>query len=323
MAHRPELFLHAFALAGGANADAEPSRPSSSGGRLQQHLGAVEYVDMTSSTTAASSKTSLSGAVGLPGKVTQCGSKKVATGLSNRHGADVVVGTLDIGLTPASGRRKGCAASSLYGNNSRIHKGGNNGGIHGRLGFASSMGKGTTTVDDGADHLRQQPPPPRRSLDASGQPSLEGRRARDRKGGGSRRRSAEDVHFGGSGPQAGEGTHAFGTTSVKSSTKGAHIGRGKTDGSKPSRPQRASSRVSFGSSIADGGRSYGYDRSSETGGDRGARGQGCTHDNKFRSKAGHSNTLVAVRLRPLLKHDREHVEVAKVGCRSEEHCLAL
>ena len=29
-------------------------------------------------------------------------------------------------------------------------------------------------------------------------------------------------------------------------------------------------------------------------------------------QAGQSNTLVAVRLRPLLNHDREHVEVAKV-----------
>ncbi|CAN0264841.1 unnamed protein product [Hapterophycus canaliculatus] len=37
-----------------------------------------------------------------------------------------------------------------------------------------------------------------------------------------------------------------------------------------------------------------------------------TQDRKFRMQAGQSNTLVAVRLRPLLKHDREHVEVAKV-----------
>ena len=114
----------------------------------------------------------------------------------------------------------------------------------------------------------------------------------------------------------------MGTDATAGHAKGG-AGRGKADGGGRTRPRRVASQVSFGSSTGEGGGgggdgSYGGDRGGAGGGrraeagERSGRSEGGTEDHKFRMQAGQSNTLVAVRLRPLLKHDREQVEVAKV-----------
>lgn len=168
---------------------------------------------------------------------------------------------------------------------SRAFKGGSSSGA----GFGSS-GSRTVAVDD-QHHLHA-----RRSSDA-GQRSVGRRRVRgDRKGGG-RRRSA-DVSPG----------QTVGAESNNSGlAKGGRAGRGKADGAR-TRPRQVAPQISFGGS---GGDRRGGDRRGEAG-DKAGRADNGTADNKFRMQAGQSNILVAVRLRPLLKHDREHVEVAKV-----------
>lgn len=186
--------------------------------------------------------------------------------------------------------------------NSRSFRGGG--------GDAIGLGQGSSAsraVDE------QQPPPPatRRPSDA-GQ-VIGGRRARERRGGG-RKRSTSDLI-------AAATTAGGGTDATAGSVKGG-TGRGKGEGGR-TRPRRASSQVSFGSSTGEGGgggdgcfggdhRAGGGVRRGEAG-ERGGRTESGTEDHKFRMQAGQSNTLVAVRLRPLLKHDREQVEVAKVS----------
>lgn len=170
-----------------------------------------------------------------------------------------------------------------------------------------SSGSRTTVVDD---HYHANA---RRSLDA-GQHSVGGRRARDRKGDRGRR-SVDCI------PAIPTG----GTDSSSSLSKGVGAGRGRTDGG-TTRARRAAPPISFGSSTTEGstaGADRGKDRGSRGGkrgrerggesGNKAGRAEESTQDNKFRMQAGQSNTLVAVRLRPLLKHDREQVEVAKVS----------
>lgn len=132
-----------------------------------------------------------------------------------------------------------------------------------------------------------------------------GRRPRQRIGG--KRWSAEQVLLG-------------------AGSSAAMGGRGKIDGRKTRPRQRAGSQPGFSSTVDDGDGAGGGDTGDRGNGDlggerrapgagRGGRAEGChtgTADHKFRMQAGQSNTLVAVRLRPLLKHDREQVEVAKV-----------
>lgn len=143
----------------------------------------------------------------------------------------------------------------------------------------------------------------RRTSDA-GYQQVSGRRVRDRKGGG-RRRSAPE--------------HAPSVQTTGADHNLAKVGTGgdgKAGGSK-TKPRRTTSQISFGSSIADAGSGGGGSdrRGVERGGEavkKADRADIGTQDRKFRMQAGQSNTLVAVRLRPLLNHDREHVEVAKV-----------
>lgn len=152
----------------------------------------------------------------------------------------------------------------------------------------------------------------RKSSDAGQQP-VGGRRARDRKGD-SRRRSADFI------PAISVGADSSSSSSL---SKGVGMGRGKADGG-TTRARRAAPPTSFGSSTTEGGTGADRGKDRGNGGDRRGRERGgesgnkaggaenSTQDSKFRMQAGQSNTLVAVRLRPLLKHDREHMEVAKV-----------
>lgn len=179
----------------------------------------------------------------------------------------------------------------------RAFKGGSSNGAS----FASSGSR--TIVED------QYTLSTRRSSEA-GQQSVGGRRVGDRKGGG-RRRSTDFV----------PGLAVGADSNSSSLTRGTGAGRRKADEGR-TRPRRAATQISFGSSIAEGG--SGGDRGGGGGrraGERGreardksGRAENGPQDNKFRMQAGQSNTLVAVRLRPLLRHDREQVEVAKV-CR--------
>lgn len=190
----------------------------------------------------------------------------------------------------AGGRDNGAAPTE----HTRAFKGGSGGG-------ASFGSPGSRAVVDEQHHL-----PTKRTSDAR-QQVVGGRRARDRKGGG-RRRSVAEV---------GQTVGAEGNNG--SLARGGGVVRGNADGVKE-RPRRVSSQLSFGSSVTEGGggggaAGGGNRRGGQRGGEVGENARRArlgTQDNKFRMQAGQSNTLVAVRLRPLLKHDREHVEVAKV-----------
>eukprot|EP00752_Nemacystus_decipiens_P009634 g8607.t2 len=276
--------------------DFEQSRPSSSGGRLEQHLGAVESVDIPSRAAGlVPSAPIASRTLGFPaGPRVAAVTVTPAAESRNARGAPIEDSGRGAGGGGGGGARVNGAAPT---ENVRAFKGGNSTG-------ASFCSSGSRTVVD--DHINA-----RRSSDA-GQQSISGRRARDRKGDG-RRRSADCIPAISTGADSSSG----------SLSKGVGAGRGKTDGGTTRR--RAAEPISLGSSIAEGGTAgnRGKDRGSG-GGDRRGRERGeefgkkagadkSTEDNKFRMQAGQSNTLVAVRLRPLLKHDREHVEVAKLS----------
>ncbi|CAM9483359.1 unnamed protein product [Ectocarpus sp. 4 AP-2014] len=266
--------------------DAEQSRPSSSGGRLEQHLGAVESVDMPPPAAAlVPSIPVASRTLGFP-----TGPRATAEAVTPaRINADAR-GERDVqGGGRAGGRDSGAAPTE----HTRAFKGGSSGG-------ASFGSPGSRAVVDEQYHL-----PTKRTSDAR-QQVVGGRRARDRKGGG-RQRSVAEV---------GQTVGAEGNSG--NLARGGGVVRGNADGVKE-RPRRVSSQLSFGSSVAEGGGGGAAGGGNRRGGQRGGevgeiarRARLGTQDNKFRMQAGQSNTLVAVRLRPLLKHDREHVEVAKV-----------
>lgn len=287
--------------------DVEQSRPSSSGGRLEQHLGAVESVDTPSPAAAlVPSAPVASRTVGFPAGP-RVAAVTVAPAVGSRHVRDTPIESSGRGAGGEGGFKVNGVAPT---ENLRAFKGGSSSGAN----FCSS---GSRTVVDDHYHIRK--------VSDAGQQSVGGRRVRDRKGN-SRRRSAD-------------GTPAISTgadSSTNSLSKGVGAGRGKADGG-TTRARRAAAPISFGSSIAEGGTgadrgkyrgSGGGRRGGERGGEAGnkaGRAEKSTQDNKFRMQAGQSNTLVAVRLRPLLKHDREHVEVAKVRPKNRQrpHILQI
>lgn len=265
-------------MATGAS-DSGQNRPSSSGGRLEQHLGAVESVEIPSLVPSApvASRT-----IGLTAG-SRASVATVAPVATNRNTRGLVVE----GSVKGGGRANGAPPAE----HTRAFKGGGSNGAS----FGSS---GSRVVAD-EQHFFSA----RRVSDA-GQQQVGGRRVRDRKGGGRRRSAAEYV----------PNVQTLGADHVLA--KGGKGGDGKAGGGK-TRPRRTTSQISFGSSMADaGGGGGGSDRRGvERGGEaikQADRADIGMQDRKFRMQAGQSNTLVAVRLRPLLKHDREHVEVAKV-----------
>ena len=148
-----EIIPSFFLPGGGANT--EHSRPSSSGGRLEQHLGAVDSAEIPSLPVMVPSAPAVSRAVGFPagpriGTITSVAAKNAR-------------GPLD-GL----GRGNGGRNYGIQGDSSRSIRGG------GDAGFGSSST--SRTVDE-------QPPPLTRRPSDVGQ-AIGGRRARDRKGGG-------------------------------------------------------------------------------------------------------------------------------------------
>ena len=274
--------------------DVEQSRPSSSGGRLEQHLGAVESVDIPSPAAALVPSAPVASRIGFPAGP-RVAAVTVAPAAANRHARGALVE--GSGRGAGGGVRANGAAPT---ENARAFKGGNSTGAN----FSSS---GSRTAVDDHYHVNA-----RRSSDA-GQQSVGGRRARGRNGE-SRRRSSDGI------PAISSGADSTGS----SLSKGAGAGRGKADAG-ATRARRAAPPISFGSAVSEGGTGAdrGKDRGSgggdrrgrERGGESGnkaGRAEKSTQDNRFRMQAGQSNTLVAVRLRPLLNHDREHVEVAKV-----------
>lgn len=262
-------------------ADNTHGRPSSSCGRLEQHLGAVESVD---GVVPSATPSAIISAVDLPTKSGDGGGGE--------------------GVREETRRR------------------GNNKSIDGRIGArvggqpgdgpSRALGVGSTSTSDVAI---------RRASDTTGQATSGRRRARDRKDG--KRRSVEHAI-----PGSGGGVEtAFRSSAAATVVNGAEVGgkggtreREKGDGLERTQPrQRVGVQSSFGSSgVADSALGVGGACDDREGRRRGLRatnegGRGGTEDRKFRMQAGQSNTLVAVRLRPLLKHDREQVEVAKVG----------
>lgn len=176
------------------------------------------------------------------------------------------------------GRGIGVRCNEAPADNSRVFKSG------GGAGFGASTGR--TIIDQS---------PARRASDA-GQ-AIGARKTRDRKSGCRRHTSTDFV----GGPTAG--------AESSGSTKGV-AARGKVDGCK-TQARRVGSHVSFATSITEGS-GGGEDDPGGVAENKKGRIENGTADQTFRMQAGQSNTLVAVRLRPLLKHDREHVEVAKV-----------
>lgn len=292
----------------------EHSRPSSSGGRLEQHLGAVESssVDPSSASTL-DPKTTIPAS---PGVIYPSSGPRIITTAVVAAG---VFSSMTTKTEDASGRGGGGTKSlggqgdnsgskrALQGVSGGAGGGGGGGGPGGGPGGSTGAGFGSSASRD----LVDEPQVVMTLSDATQkQHAAVGRKARDRRasgGGSNRRRASADLVLSG---QAATGTD--------SSAKGG-AGRGKVEAGR-TRARRAVSHVSFSSSLAaegGGGGGGGDDRGRESGAELGARGgrrpsEKDTEDHKFRMQAGQSNTLVAVRLRPLLKHDREHVEVAKV-----------
>lgn len=268
--------------------DTEQSRPSSSGGRLEQHLGAVESVELASPAAAlVPSVPVASRSIGFPaGPQVAAAAVPPATHSRNTRGVPVEGSVRSVA---GEGKTIGATTTDF----SRAFKGGgNNSGAS----FGSS-GSRTVVVDEQQHHHLHA----RKASDA-GQHSVGRRRVRDRKGGGGRR--STDISPG----------RMVGAESNNSSlAKGGRTGRrGKADGAR-TRPRQAAPQGSIGGNGVCGssGDRGGGDRGGEAG-DKAGRADNGAEANKFRMQAGQSNILVAVRLRPLLKHDREHVEVAKV-----------
>lgn len=280
-------------------ADDEHGRPSSSEGRLEQHLGAVESVDapatgtnpaipavsvlgypLDARITATESMASSSSAAEAAGAAAPPGAAAAPESIQNRIAAD-------------SPGRVGAAKIHLTGESSRVLKGRGGG----------SESNGVSRVHDA--------PEKQRATEPLGQGGDGERRPRGKKGG--RRRSASDI--------------PVGPAPVAEANKVAAGGRGKVDGGARAQPCRTGSQTLVGSVVPDSGGvdgDGGGDRRGSGGEDRaGGRGRKGTADHKFRMQAGQSNTLVAVRLRPLLKHDREQVEVAKVRVFTAYTCILI
>lgn len=242
--------------------ETDHNRPSSSGGRLEQHLGDVESVDKSSVTDIEPSSPIIPMGVGLHGasRVTNKTSM-----LSPRFGCGGTGrGDVDRIATPSG---KPC---TFRGSN-----------------VAGSVSSNTRTVD--------HQPPLRRVSDAVHLTT--GRSDRERMGGG-RRRSLAFI----GGPFV--GSH------IEDLSK-KDFPRPKREDAKTSR--RAASQVSFAPPAVEGigdGVGEGCKGVESKKGRRESEDE--TGDYKFRMHAGQSNILVSVRLRPLLKHDRDHVEVVKV-----------
>lgn len=242
------------------------NRPSSSGGRLEQHLGAVESVHKSSVTDIEPSSPTIPTGIGLLGasRVTNASSVlssqfgSGSTGGAGRGGVDRI----------AAPSGKACA---FRGDD-----------------VAGSVSSNTrTTVDD--------QPPLRRASDAV--QLTTGRSDRERMAGG-RRRSLDFI----GGPFV--GTH-IGNLSKKG------FPRPKREDSRTSR--RAASQVSFAPPVVEGNGDSVAEGCKDIESKKGRReSEDETGDYEFRMHAGQSNILVSVRLRPLLKHDRDHVEVVKV-----------
>lgn len=254
-----------FAYTVGGN-DSEQSRPSSSGGRLEQHLGAVESIEIPSNAAISPSVPTASRAVGFP---------------SGPRVANITATTArnEGRISEGPGRNLGGRSGGATTENPRAFRGGS----------GTGLGSSANRAIDEQSLARR--------ISGATQ-MMGGRRARDRKGGGRRRSAADSA----GGPMAGVDSSSL--------AKGG-AGRGKVDGNRV-RPRRASSQVSFGSSLPEGGSGGGGGDGVRAGGDIMGEGKHDTEGHTFRTQAGHSNTLVAVRLRPLLKHDREQIEVAKV-----------
>lgn len=281
------------------------SRPSSSGGRLEQHLGAVE----SSSVVPPSPSTlGLARSVPAPQGVMYpvSGSRIGPTAVAAAGGSSLMGPKSGVASGQGGGDTRSLGAPGDSNDSTRAFKGGTGaGGSNASAGFGPSASRMILGEQQAAAILSEA---------THQQHAAMGRKPRDRgAGGGSNRRRAptDPVTSTGSG-QA--------TTGADVGAKGG-AGRGKID-ARRTRARRAVSQVSFSSSSAvegggGSGGGGGDDRGGEFGGRVGVRrgrrpNENDTEDNKFRMQAGQSNTLVAVRLRPLLKHDREHVEVAKV-----------
>lgn len=264
--------------------DTEQSRPSSSGGRLEQHLGAVESVELSSPAAAlVPSVPVASRSIGFPAgpRVTAAA---VPTANHSRIARGVPVEGSGRGVG-GEGKANGVTPTDIP----RAFKGGSSGGAS----FGSSSSRPVVVDEQQQLHAKK--------ASDTGQRSVGRRRVRDRKGGG--RRRSTDI----------SPAQSVGAESNSSSlAKGGRAGRGKADGAR-TRPRQMAPQVSFGGSGGggSGGDRGGGDRGEEAG-DKAGQADTGVEANKFRMQAGQSNILVAVRLRPLLKHDREHVEVAKV-----------
>lgn len=267
--HNSPTKQHFIRIQNTLGAEKDYHRPSSSGGRLEQHLGAVESVDVPSLAAIVEP-------TAVPrGGCFSSGSPPIPATIAAARGAG---GTAERPGRGVGGRINGGHVDI---NTSELRGGGGGGGT----GFGSSKARG----------LEEQPPAKKMS---DTRQHGNGRRARDGKDSG-RRRASEFV----SGPAA----------AAESSPSKGGMGRPKVDGVR-SRPRRVLSQISFGSTITEssGASVCSVDRGEEAGEQGGERPEKGTEDNKFRMQAGQSNTLVAVRLRPLLKLDREQVQVAKV-----------
>ena len=263
-----------MAFANTGSVETEYSRPSSSGGRLEQHLGPVELVDKRSVADIIPPSPIIPRGVGFPdgSQVTNVSAIQSQLGGGGAEGSgraedkEMIYGYLDNSCPPNVCSGTGSAYFSIR------------------------------AVDDD--------PSLRRISDV--EPVATGRRARGRKGGG-KRRSVDFV------------VGQFVGTNADNMSK-AGLRRPKGDRVK-TKSRRTAPQVSFVSAAAEGnGGNVGTGCRNPKVGYGGGVTEDKTEDHKFRMQAGQSNTLVAVRLRPLLKHERDLVEVVKVGfgvCREQ------
>lgn len=280
------------------------SRPSSSGGRLEQHLGAVESSSVDPSSPSILGPTRsipASQKVIYPASGPRIGSTAVAAASGS---SPMAPKTGDTSGRGGGGTRSLGAPGDSNGSTRAFKGGAGAGGSSTSAGFGSSASRAVLGEQQAVVSLFE-------AAQQQQQHTAVGRKTRDRRAGGgsNRRRVPTDLVICSAIGQA--------TTGTDIGAKGG-AGRGKVD-TGGTRARRAVSQVSLNSSSAvEGGGGGGDDRGGEFGAGLGVRrgrrpNKNDTEDHKFRMQAGQSNTLVAVRLRPLLNHDREHVEVAKVG----------
>lgn len=246
-----------------SDGDADAGRPSSSGGRLEQHLGAVESIN-------ASASEELSRILGI-----EEGSA-MDTPEATESTSDV--GEVESVYSNARGKIKAAFHTSHHA--SMIEDDVDSGGSRIRATCARLDGESVTKADIGGHHPGARAPFDRRR---------------------GRRRSVEV-------------TTGRRSTLPSDLSKGT-MGRGKIDVTKAPRTQVMSRAPVVSTAINC--RNQGKTRvPTQSSGSR-VEGKGPAHkdaveDHKLRIQAGQSNTLVAVRIRPLLKDDREQVEIAKV-----------